>query len=282
MPRSGDRGDGHPSQAAGCPATHAADPRAGQRASPPANRVAPSYLALLRVEFAAFHSGRRLAPPPGIVTVALVLASRRTGVTRYPALRSSDFPRALHGVAPDVARGHPTASLTARFYLRPTVPSIVFRTGVQAQPRTTTSGGPPAATRSIASLASASASAFWARGTWAAVHRANPARDPRACALSGISLASLTRQRPASCSTMSFESSSRWTSRAPSSAASARARTTPVYSATLLVWTPRYSEMVASGTARGSRASGRDASSRTAPRDAGPGLPRAAPSVRMT
>jgi hypothetical protein len=25
--------------------------------------------------------------------VALVLASRRTGVTRYPALRSSDFPR---------------------------------------------------------------------------------------------------------------------------------------------------------------------------------------------
>src|SRR4029079_14043626 len=28
----------------------------------------------------------------GIVTVALVLASRRTGVTRYPALWSSDFP----------------------------------------------------------------------------------------------------------------------------------------------------------------------------------------------
>ena len=29
------RGDGHPSEAAGCPAAHAADPRAGQRASPP-------------------------------------------------------------------------------------------------------------------------------------------------------------------------------------------------------------------------------------------------------
>src|SRR5207237_4764040 len=29
----------------------------------------------------------------GIVTVALVLASRRTGVTREPALWSSDFPR---------------------------------------------------------------------------------------------------------------------------------------------------------------------------------------------
>jgi len=37
----------------------------------------------------------RFTPPAkagGIVTVALVLASRRTGVTRYPALWSSDFP----------------------------------------------------------------------------------------------------------------------------------------------------------------------------------------------
>jgi len=45
----------------------------------------------------------------GIVTVALVLALRRTGVTRYPALRSSDFPHAAR-VAPP-ARDHPTASL---------------------------------------------------------------------------------------------------------------------------------------------------------------------------
>jgi len=114
-------GDGHPSGAAGCPTAHAADPRAGQRTSPPTGcpaRVAPSYLALLRVEFAAFHSDRRLAPMVGIVTVALVLVSRRTGVTRHPALRSSDFPHALHGVAPDVARSHPTASLTAAFYRR--------------------------------------------------------------------------------------------------------------------------------------------------------------------
>src|SRR6187200_3059003 len=44
-----------------------------------------------------FHSGRRLAPPSGIVTVALVLASRRAGVTRHPALRSSDFPHATDG-----------------------------------------------------------------------------------------------------------------------------------------------------------------------------------------
>src|SRR6187397_2066794 len=50
--------DGHPSGAAGHPTAHAADPRAGQRTSPPPTvarpRVAPSYLALLRVEFARF------------------------------------------------------------------------------------------------------------------------------------------------------------------------------------------------------------------------------------
>ena len=66
----------------------------------PANREPPSYLALLRVELAAFHSGERVA---GIVTVALVLASRRVGVTHYPALGSSDFPHAV-GVAPGDAR----------------------------------------------------------------------------------------------------------------------------------------------------------------------------------
>src|SRR3954454_5353939 len=63
-----------------------------------------------------FHSGRGLAPPVGIVTVALVLASRRAGVTRHPALRSSDFPHAARRVAPSTARSHPTVSLTARCY----------------------------------------------------------------------------------------------------------------------------------------------------------------------
>src|SRR6187200_2433121 len=59
-----------------------------------------------------FHSGRWLAPPIGIVTVALVLASRRAGVTRHPALRSSDYPHAARRVAPSPTRSHPTASLT--------------------------------------------------------------------------------------------------------------------------------------------------------------------------
>src|SRR4029077_4156566 len=47
-----------PAGAPGHPTAHAADPRAGQRTSPPPTvarrRVAPSYLALLRVEFARF------------------------------------------------------------------------------------------------------------------------------------------------------------------------------------------------------------------------------------
>src|SRR5664280_300964 len=94
---------------------------------------------------------------------------------------------------------------------------------------------PPAWTRSMASLQRASACLFWARGTWVAPQRAKLARCDLASAWSGISLASLTRQRPWSCSTMSLESSSISTSRAPSSRARARARSTAVYSATLFV-----------------------------------------------
>ena len=60
-----------------------------------------------------------------------------------------------------------------------------------------------------------------------------------------------------------------------------RARTTAVHSATLLVWWPSASEMVASGRASGRSAPGPSASIRAAPAEAGPGLPRAAPSVRM-
>jgi hypothetical protein len=115
-------GDGHPSVAAGCPAALAAYPRAGQRTSPP-NRLPGTGCALL---FGLAPGGvcrvslRRPTRKPvgGIVTVALVLVSRRTGVTRHPALRSSDFPHALLGVAPDVTRSHPTASLTVEFYRR--------------------------------------------------------------------------------------------------------------------------------------------------------------------
>ena len=90
--------DGHPSGAAGCPTALAADPRAGQRTSPP---WLPTGCALLfglaPGGVCPFHSVERLAPIGGIVTVALVLALRRAGVTRHPALGSSDFPHVMTG-----------------------------------------------------------------------------------------------------------------------------------------------------------------------------------------
>ena len=58
--------------------------------------IAPSYSALHRVELARF-TRRPGGPGSRLVSVALVLASRRTGVTRYPASRSSDFPRVDNG-----------------------------------------------------------------------------------------------------------------------------------------------------------------------------------------
>ena len=228
----------------------------------------------------------------GIVTVALVLALRRAGVTRHPALRSSDFPHDDE-VSPAGARPSDRLADNSVYPTRPESPRS--RRGRRNRPhhnarpgpgpygsgRITTTAVPPAATLSIAWLARASATEFWARGTCAALHRSNPARVCRQAVQSGISFASLTRQRPVSCSTMSFESSSSSTSRAPSSRASRSARSVPVYSATLLVWMPRYSEIDASGWARGSRASGRRRSYSAAPSEAGPGLPRAAPSVRI-
>ena len=83
-------GDGHPSVGISYPIPLATNPRA-ERATccGDERRLAPSYLVLLRLELAAFHP----CASAGIVTVALVLASRRTGVTREPALWSSDFPR---------------------------------------------------------------------------------------------------------------------------------------------------------------------------------------------
>ena len=104
--RGSRRGGGHPSGAAGCPTAHAADPRAGQRTSPPADRGCALLFGL------APGGVCRVSLRPtgaGIVTVALVLASRRTGVTRHPALGSSDFPHAARLTRP--TRDRPAASL---------------------------------------------------------------------------------------------------------------------------------------------------------------------------
>ena len=115
LSRGRNHGDGHPSTVDGCPSPLAADPRAGRRTPSAASLRTPrrpSYLALHQVELARFTRPRRPKPTCRFVTVALVLASRRTGVTRYPASRSSDFPRAIPGL-PDAARDRPAVSLTA-------------------------------------------------------------------------------------------------------------------------------------------------------------------------
>jgi len=51
------------------------------------NRFLP-YLTLLRVEIAAFHP----LPKERLVSVALILISQWTGITRYAAIWSPDFP----------------------------------------------------------------------------------------------------------------------------------------------------------------------------------------------
>ncbi len=53
----------------------------------------PLYSTLLQAEFAAFHPAAEPKLCGGLVSVALVRALRRTGVTRCLAPRSPDFPR---------------------------------------------------------------------------------------------------------------------------------------------------------------------------------------------
>ncbi len=233
------------------------------------------------------EQGRRAVPP---------IARVRGGADRAVAGDARDPLAGAAAEDPDaeVARVGPrVARVEARLERDrsppgPPAPSFISscvtgdaRAARSAGGRRTTSAGPPAATRSSASLASASAVAFSLRGTCRALQRRNRRRPAIASSWSTASFASLTRQRPWICSTTSFESSSRSSSSAPSSAARSSARTTAVHSATLLVCRPSASEIVARGGASGRSAPGRSASIRAAPADAGPGFPRAAPSVRM-
>lgn len=63
-----------------------------------ASSLCVPLLALLRVEVTLFTPvGTAMKRTwPALVSVALFLASRRTGVTRYPALWSGDFPHSVH------------------------------------------------------------------------------------------------------------------------------------------------------------------------------------------
>src|SRR5689334_22116485 len=94
-------------------------------------------------------------PVPGLVSVALILASRRTGVTRYAALRSPDFPlRNRSGAA--------IAWLASHAYLtrdRVSRPSSGSASGRRRTPR------PGQRSASRARPARASAPSPWASGT---------------------------------------------------------------------------------------------------------------------
>ena len=113
-------GDGHPSGAAGRPTAHAADPRAGQRTSPPRTvtrpRVAPSYLALLRVEFARFTPacGSHRRPASSLWHWSSPHGGRALPATLRCGARTFLTPPA--GLPPPVTRDHPTASLTREVY----------------------------------------------------------------------------------------------------------------------------------------------------------------------
>ncbi len=89
--RGSRRGDGHPSRPP--VARRLVQPTRGLGSAPlpPANRGCALLFGLAPGRACRVSLRPRRA---GIVTVALVLASRRTGVTRYPALWSSDFPHA--------------------------------------------------------------------------------------------------------------------------------------------------------------------------------------------
>ena len=144
------------------------------------------------------------------------------------------------------------------------------------------SGRPPRpgrAPRSRAGRPSSSAPA----GRGSPTSAGSPPSIALASAWSGMSFASLTRQRPWSCSTISFESRAGRPSRAPSSPASSSARDDARVTRRRC-WSGRRAPPRSwrRAGAAGSQRVGAVPSIRAAPSDAGPGLPRAAPSVRMT
>ena len=93
--------DGHSSKALRCRRAQATYPQTQWATSTSA------YLVLLRVEIAAFHSGLNR-----LVSVALILASRRTGVTRYAARWCPDFPLRI----PEGSRSDRLACFTPTVY----------------------------------------------------------------------------------------------------------------------------------------------------------------------
>ena len=187
----------------------------GSAPLPPANRGCTLLLGLApgRVCRVSLRPLRQ-AGAVGIVTVALVLASRRTGVTRYPALRSSDFPRAATRPRSDATRGHPAASLAPRSLRAPRRTAEAARPpSRRASPISRTAGPRPTPGRRPGRGRSPRCTGRRRRGSRRAGRARRSSGRSRAgvrdaSPWSGLSFASLTRHRPWSCSTMSIESSS--------------------------------------------------------------------------
>ena len=135
-------------------------------------RVAPSYLALLRVEFARFTpvGGSRRRPASSLWHWSSPHGGRALPATLRCGARTFLTPRA--GRPAGDAR--PSDRLADRSDTTRT-PGAISGDAAQTGGRRTTDAGPPACARSIASLASASATEFWARGTCAADQRSKPA-----------------------------------------------------------------------------------------------------------
>ena len=157
----------------------------GSAPLPPANRGCALLFGLAPGRVCRVSLRPRRA---GIVTVALVLASRRTGVTRCPALGSSDFPHA-HRLPGGRATVRPP-----RWPAECRAPARGL--GPTAGLGRTTDAGPPACARSMRLVG---------QPVGHAVERARhvrrgPALEARQRAHrgrhSGCSFASLTRQRP--------------------------------------------------------------------------------------
>ena len=225
-------------------------------------RVAPSYLALLRWSF-PFHSTRPPAPPTSIVTVALTSLTSNS-VTRHPALRSSDFLTPRDGSPPSDARPSDRLADSTVRRRRPSRPSS---DRAPPHPPPPTGGLHPVDRLVRERVRDRVQRARCVR----ADQRSSREASPRAADHSGMSLASLTRQRPASCSTMSFESSSRWTSRPPAPGQLERPDDARVLGDVVRLDARGSPRSRRPGPPVSSRASGRARSNSAAPSEAGPG-----------
>ena len=188
-------------------------------------RVAPSYLALLRVEFAAFHPAGRNRR-----TRLCGIGPRLTADGRYPLPCAEELglSRAEPANRPDA---RPSDRLADRRFTPPTTSPRRARRRRAASGRPPDDGGGTAGGSPVDRLVAQRVGGL----VLGARHMdggpaGEPGEQPAGVGVSGWSLASLTFQRPWSCSTMSFESSIRWTSapRAPSPGrAPERSRRTP-------------------------------------------------------